>query len=499
MALNIKIKEKTEWRDSGRPLVLIVDDEVAICNALSSVLEDESFSTISAHDGTEALSKVEQYQPDLVFLDIWMPGWDGVETLERIKAISPRTEVVMMSGHATISNALEATKRGAFDFIEKPLDIDSIILSTNRALERRHLRVVENFRSKKSPAQEPGDFVSPGYNQTISLKDENERLPLLWHPGVVSTTLRGKNLGQRTLKKSAILYGHCLHSGQKSGLVLEPLPLNSGIHFAKIGNSKTVPALVTNVESTGFATTIRNGPAVAATIEHLMAALHAYRITNLLIKCNGEVPIFDGSSLEFCNCIEEMGVEEQGGDWFEILVDHPLEVWTERSAATEKGAKPSSCQSTSAQPQELISIEPSERFSVAYELDYPSPVGRQYFEFVLGSPEDFKQEIAPARTFGFMKDVEHLQKAGLAAGGRLDNFILIGQDKVVNTRLRFPDELVRHKILDIIGDLYLLGRPLCGKVTARMTGHSDNVRLLIGVGGRVLGQEEEEVTTFQNF
>src|SRR5690606_18217706 len=127
------------------------------------------------------------------------------------------------------------------------------------------------------------------------------------HPGMFSSAFAGKNRGQRTLKESTILYGQCLHSGQKSGLVLEPLPQNSGIHFGKIGDSKTVPAFVDFVQSTGFATTVRSGDVSAATIEHLMSALHAYGITNLLIKCNGEIPIFDGSARDFCSIIEKIG------------------------------------------------------------------------------------------------------------------------------------------------------------------------------------------------
>jgi UDP-3-O-acyl-N-acetylglucosamine deacetylase len=105
-------------------------------------------------------------------------------------------------------------------------------------------------------------------------------------------------------------------------------------------------------------------------------------------------------------------------------------------------------------------------------------VGEQEFHFKFDGPESFLKDIAPARTFGFMKDIEALQKAGLAAGGRLDNFILIGEDQVINTDLRFPDELSRHKILDIIGDLFLIGRPLRAKITARMTGHFDNIEVL---------------------
>lgn len=448
--LNRVLGEKNATPQAPR-LALVVDDEVSICDALCQILQDESFQTLRAHDGPEALEIVREFKPSVVFLDIWLPGWDGIETLEKIRAVSPNSEVIMISGHASISNALEATKRGAFDFIEKPLDLEAIILSAHRALERVEQRI---FGKLKEPALGNGGLNSAGDATSTRLAPT-----LLPHAGILSKGLAGNNIGQRTLRSSTILYGHCLHSGRKSGLVLEPLPANSGIHFSGMGSAASVPAFVQYVESTAFATTIRSGQTAAATIEHLMSALHAYKISNLLIKCNGEVPIFDGSALEFCNIIEEVGVLEQEGAWHEIVIDKKYEV-----SAGNNG--------------EVITIEPSDAFRVHYELDYPAPVGRQSFEFALTSSESFKNEIAGARTFGFMKDIEKLQKAGLAAGGRLDNFILIGSEGVINTQLRFDNELVRHKILDAIGDLYLIGRPLRGKVTARMTGHSDNINLL---------------------
>jgi len=445
--------------DAEPPLVLVVDDEKAIRDTLCQVLSDENFQAIPVCDGEDALNKVTELHPDVVFLDIWMPGWDGIETLEKIKAVSPATEVIMISGHATISNALEATKRGAFDFIEKPFDIEGILLSTARALERRKANAVskaaaEGYQSDSSVGHSHASAAEEYAVKNISAQ------PLLAHRGVCSKNMAGKNLGQRTLSKGTILYGQALHSGQKSGLIFEPLPPNSGIHFGRIGGTKTVPAFVDYVHSTGFATTIRCGSTAAATIEHLMSAFFAYGITNLLVKCNEEVPIFDGSAQEFCRVIEEVGIEEQGGEWFELAVDRPF--------VFEGNAKSG----------EEITIEPAEQFSVVYELNYPEPVGKQVYEFKFDGVESFKKEIAPARTFGFMKDIERLQRAGLAAGGRLNNFILIGPEGVVNTELRFPDELVRHKILDILGDLFLLGRPLVGRVRAKMTGHSDNVGLL---------------------
>ena len=420
--------------------ILIIDDEESIRQSLASVLEDDGFVTSVAENGQEGISKIKSFNPDVVFLDIWMPGWDGIETLDRIKEASPEIEVIMISGHATIANALEATKRGAFDFIEKPLHIDSVLLSTNRALQKKQI---------------------DQYTSSIRETNTQKKPELKLHEGILSEGSKGKNIGQRTLKRSAILYGHCLHTGQKSGLILEPLPLNSGIHFSKIGESRTIPAFVSNVLSTGFATTIHADGIRAATIEHLLAALHAYKISNLLIKCNDEVPIFDGSAIEFCKAIEEVGIEEQGGDWYEVKIPSEITVVTDEHSS-----------------KEVIKIEPSDTFQICYELSYPDPVGFQSYTFTLDSIESFKNEIAPNRTFGFMKDIERLQKAGLAAGGRLDNFILIGNDGVVNTQLRFENELARHKILDVIGDLFLIGRPLCGKITAKMTGHSDNITLL---------------------
>src|SRR5581483_10939437 len=128
--------------------------------------------------------------------------------------------------------------------------------------------------------------------------------------------------------------------------------------------------------------------------------------------------------------------------------------------------------------EKRLTIEPFDGFAVSYLLRYPPPVGEQRHEFVLESFEAYTRDIAPARTFGFMKDLQMMSELGLGTGGRLDNCILIGDDGVVNTQLRFPNELARHKILDVIGDLYLLGYPVRGRVTAHLTGHRDNIALL---------------------
>jgi UDP-3-O-acyl-N-acetylglucosamine deacetylase len=164
-----------------------------------------------------------------------------------------------------------------------------------------------------------------------------------------------------------------------------------------------------------------------------------------------------GSALEFCKLFDNVGLTEQDGAWYEIAIDAPIHIGNGK---------------------EWIKIEPADSFSIDYTLRYPEPVGEQHFTFTLRDPDSYRTEIAPSRTFSFVKDVGHLQKQGLALGGRFDNFLLIGTEGAINDAWRFPNEPVRHKILDAIGDLFLLGRPLRGKVTACMTGHSDNIALL---------------------
>jgi len=269
-----------------------------------------------------------------------------------------------------------------------------------------------------------------------------------------------KHIFQRTLKRSMVLCGKGLHSGLKSGLILLPLPPNSGIHFGKITSDESIPAHINYIESAEYASCLKKDGVVARTIEHLMAVLHMYKINNLLIKINNEVPIMDGSAKDFCQLIEDAGIEEQK-DFVEELV-----VKKTYSVGNPSGGS------------KYIKIEPSKDLIVDYTLNYPPPIGKQRFIFVYQDQESFKKEIAPARTFGFLKDIEKLERMGLAGGGRLDNFILVDDEKIVNTKLRFTDEFVRHKILDILGDFYLLGRFVRGKITAHMTGHKENIALL---------------------
>jgi UDP-3-O-acyl N-acetylglucosamine deacetylase len=252
--------------------------------------------------------------------------------------------------------------------------------------------------------------------------------------------------------------GQGLHSGIRTGVILHPMPPDTGIVFQSLATEKSVPALVEFADSTGYATTLFRNGFGAKTVEHLLATLTSYGVTNVLVKMENEVPALDGSALEFCRLLDEAGVVDQPGPGVRTYV-------VERKFHIEQG-------------QSWIEVEPYDGFVVDYTLDYPAPVGTQHYVFEFTGPESFRDQVAPARTFGFVHEFKQLAAAGLAAGGRLDNCVLIGEDGVINGQLRFPDEFVRHKILDVIGDFSLLGRPLRGRIRARATGHRHNVAMV---------------------
>ncbi|NIQ01292.1 MAG: hypothetical protein GWM98_13520, partial [Nitrospinaceae bacterium] len=189
---------------------------------------------------------------------------------------------------------------------------------------------------------------------------------------------------QRTLKRSVVLCGSGLHSGIKTGLILQPMPPGSGIIFLDITSGQTIPARLDHVVSTDYSTCLKKGLATVGTIEHIMAVLHMYRINNLLIKIGDEAPVMDGSAKDFCTLIEDGEFEEQDGFYEELVIEK-----TYSFGATDPGG-PS------------ISIEPSDRLRVSYHMEYPEPIGVQEFTYEFTGEESFRKEIAPARTFGFL-------------------------------------------------------------------------------------------------
>jgi UDP-3-O-[3-hydroxymyristoyl] N-acetylglucosamine deacetylase len=408
--------------------VLVVDDEERIRSSLRGILSDEGFRVLDTGDPAGVMDLIARENPALVLLDIWMPNIDGIELLRRIKAERPQVRVIMISGHGNIQNAVAATRLGAADFIEKPFSVSGLLTSIERVLER-----------------ESGGVRMPG----ATVVDAAAPRP------APAAKISGRR--QRTLARSVVAAGQGLHSGLKTGVILHPAPAGFGIVFSSVADETAIAARLENVTDTGYNTTLTAGGRSVRTVEHLMSALHGMGISNLLIKTDDEVPALDGSAIEFCRQISEAGMEEQQAAVEPVKVKRPIVV-------RNNG--------------ESIRVEPAGHLIIDYTLEYPQPIGRQSVHFELDSPEAYMREIAPARTFGFVHEFHKLAEMGLASGGRLDNLILIDDEKVVNTTLRFADEFARHKVLDLIGDLYLLGRPILGRVVAHKTGHSDNLALL---------------------
>ena len=421
--------------------VLIVDDEPGILTTLAGVLSDEGYETLTTASGEAAVEIYRRERPDVVFLDIWLPDRDGLEILQALREMDPAAAIVMMSGHGSASTAVKAIKMGAFDYVEKPLSYNDAVNAVAGALGYR-----ESVSSDKNLLA------------TLELtKTKLDAVPELVPPPPLDILVTSRE-PQRTLARGTVLYGLGLHSGNRTGMTLHPLPENSGIHFVTLPTNTYLPAHVGSVAETDHATTLSRDGQNIKTVEHLLSALRASGVTNLLIKVHGEIPVLDGSAREFCQAIDEVGVVEQDEPRREIVID-------KRYSVEGEGGK-------------RLTIEPAKTFSARYELSYPPPVGDQVCDFELSSYEEYKEQIAPARTFGFMRDLKMMSELGLGSGGRLDNCILVGEDNVINTELRFPDEFARHKVLDIIGDLYLLGYPIRGRVVAHLTGHKTNIALL---------------------
>jgi UDP-3-O-[3-hydroxymyristoyl] N-acetylglucosamine deacetylase len=420
-------------------LVLIVDDEPGILTALSGVLSDEGYRPLCTASGEEAVAIYGAERPAVVLLDVWLPDRDGLEVLQSLREIDPAAAIVMMSGHGTTGTAVKAIKMGAVDYIEKPLSYNQVVESVATALEFR--RSVEEDATLLSNLERTADRIETDHDFSPP----------------AAPLLREGHLPQRTIAESTVLYGLGLHSGQRTGMAIQPLPPNSGIHFLTLPDNIHIPAFVDAVAETSYATTLSRGGSEIKTVEHFLSAAHAYGVTNLLIKVHGEIPVLDGSAIEFCRTLSEVGVVDQEEPRRELVIDRRYEV---------------------SDGERRLTIEPGESFEVSYLLRYPAPIGEQQFVFGPLRVDDYRREIASARTFGFLKDVKMMAELGLGSGGRLDNCILVGEDNVINTDLRFPDEFVRHKILDIIGDLYLLGYPIKGRVTASLTGHRHNIDLL---------------------
>jgi len=265
---------------------------------------------------------------------------------------------------------------------------------------------------------------------------------------------------QRTIKEEIQIKGLGLHTGREVSLCLRPAPRDTGIIFVrKDRNNTEIKAHVSSVIDTAFATSIGFDGVRVGTVEHIMAALAGLGIDNVYIELNGpEVPIMDGSAFIFTQLILQAGIAKQGKKVSCLRITKPI-MLTERH-----------CQ---------IAVAPYEGLKITCSVHYNHPVFGEQKLGVDINEANFIKDLAPARTFGFLKDVETLKDRGLAKGGSLDNAIVIGNDNILNKGgLRFKDEFVRHKILDAVGDFALLGFPIYGHIMADKSGHSLNIKFL---------------------
>ena len=291
-------------------------------------------------------------------------------------------------------------------------------------------------------------------------------------------------LAQRTLKSLTKAVGVGLHSGQRVELTLRPAAPDTGIVFRRVDLPQPVDILISAeaVTDTRLASTISNGSAKVHTVEHLMSACAGLGIDNLIVDITAEeVPILDGSASSFVFLLQSAGIALQAAPKRFIRVIKPVEV-REGEGANSKWAR----------------LSPYEGYKLSFEIDFDHPAvdstgQRVEFDFSLNS---YSRDIARARTFGFTKDVEMMRANGLALGGGLDNAIVMDDYKVLNSDgLRYNDEFVKHKILDAMGDLYLLGKPLLAAYSAFRSGHAMNNKLLRELLSR---KDAYEIITFDD-
>ena len=270
-------------------------------------------------------------------------------------------------------------------------------------------------------------------------------------------------LRQRTLKSLVSASGVGLHTGQKVRITLRPAPIDSGIVFRRVDLDAPVdiPARAELVGEARLASTLVKGEVRVHTVEHLMSALGGLGVDNAYVDLDApELPIMDGSASPFVLLIQQAGIEEQAGAKKFLRVTRRVEV-----KDGDKWAR----------------FDPYEGYRLSFSIEFRHPVIERSTQSVTVdfAETSYLKEIARARTFGFMHEVEDLRDSGLALGGGLDNAVVLDEYRVLNAEgLRFADEFIRHKLLDAIGDLYLLGHPLLGAFTAHKSGHALNNRLL---------------------
>ena len=265
---------------------------------------------------------------------------------------------------------------------------------------------------------------------------------------------------QTTIKKPVSLVGIGLHRGNPVNLTLEPLEAGNGIVFVRKDVGVSIPLIPENVVDTKMATVIGKDGYSISTIEHLLSAIYAYGIDNLKITVDSdEVPVMDGSSASFCMLLDEAGIAEQELPKRIMIIKKDVEI--------KEGDK-------------YVRLSPSKNLKYDFTIKFAHPVIENQAYVLEFSKENYKKEVARARTFGFLHEVQYLRSKGLALGGSLENAIVLDEKKVLNPEgLRFSDEFVRHKILDAIGDMSLIGMNFIGNYEALAGSHDLNHKLTL--------------------
>ena len=423
--------------------VLIIDDEEDILSSCKNVLEDKDYDVDIAKDYDEALKIFESKKIDLVFLDVWLPNTDGLDILSNIKEKYPKTTVIMMSGHAGVETAVRATKLGAYDFLEKPISISKLLSSCEEVLNKK-----ENNKNEE--------------NLNYLNEHENHNKSKLKY-----------RIPQMTIAKSVVVSGFALMEGRKTALTLVPAEVNTGIVFIDINTNTHIKLSHENILSKDKSgavnsTALINGNRYIKTTEHFLAALHMMGITNLIVKCDGEVPNVDGSALVFCDALKEAGFIEQE-DYIEpIVIDRELTYGKVDDNET------------------YIILSPYDGLEVNLRIDFSGSIGVQQYDYKFESFEQFSEDIGKARSFNTLDNIDYAQKMGMAGSGMIGSHIILCEGKVINTKLHFDNEFVRHKILDIIGDLYILARPIKAKIIANKSSHSFNHSVVHDIANKYL-------------
>jgi UDP-3-O-[3-hydroxymyristoyl] N-acetylglucosamine deacetylase len=265
---------------------------------------------------------------------------------------------------------------------------------------------------------------------------------------------------EQTIASPVEFSGIGLHTGEAATMRILPAPAGKGIVFRRVDlDNFELRADVGSVERVAYATTLMNRGVWISTVEHLLSALYGFGIDNAFVELdNFEVPILDGSGLKYIEAIQRVGIVALEAERSVIRIT--------KSFALEENGK-------------TIAIHPSESFSIEYEIGFPHPlIGHQKVEVEI-TPMNYANLVAPARTFGFYEEVEKLQASGLVRGGSLENAIVLTEKGMLNeTSLRFPDEFVRHKILDLLGDFALIGQSVQGRIVANRAGHALHTRFV---------------------